>query len=143
MKKKAIVIVSLGTIMVGLILAKGLSNVSAFDTAKDDTKQLVKKENSPQASASSRSENKTIKALVQSLKDKDQDYSNSYLDYPDYQVVIAAPDGSFVTSTDPNYLGEVGVITNPDGSQLILDTRSEDAASIGEIKEALRQVKTK
>lgn len=88
------------------------------------------------------SKNKTIQQLVVSLKGKSQDYINQYLNGEDNQRIVAFPGGGFGMSSDVNNPGIIGTVTNGEtGKIIVMDSRSEDSATIGEVKEVLNSIK--
>lgn len=89
-----------------------------------------------------KSENYTVKMLVAALKEWDDDYINQYLNYPDRQRILAEKEGGFSTFIDPDYAGPLGPIYEEGKQPLILDTRSKDATTVGEVKAAIRQAKS-
>lgn len=139
MKNKKKIFAIFTILITGFVFLKGFDSIHADEVRKDCSIKSV----SEKAKTEKSENNKTIRALVKEYKDKDEEYINQMMNYPDSQIIIANPDGGggFFTNEDPNFVGAGAVITHSDGSRTVVDTRSPDAATVGEIKEALKQAK--
>lgn len=84
-------------------------------------------------------QNRTIIAMIDQLKDETPESIAQYFNdvgLQDSQKVIADGEG-ILFNQDPNFNGVLGSQSDDKGNEIIYDLRSPDAATVGEIKEAL------
>ncbi|MGT2809008.1 hypothetical protein DIX60_01200 [Streptococcus iniae] len=144
MNKMKHLIALLATLLAVFLVTEGLDSSSTNKVStKPNTASISKIGAVTREKELVKTENKTVKTLVKAYKDSDEAFINQILDYPDSQIVIANPDGGsgFFTNITPDFVGVGAVISHKDGKRVSVDTRSPDAATVGEIKAALRQAK--